>query len=43
VPPSAFYLNPDTAPLHARFCFAKRTDTLREAASRLKSSVSGAV
>jgi len=42
VPPSAFYLNPDTAALHARFCFAKRTDTLLEAASRLKSSMSAA-
>ena len=36
VPPSAFYLDPGRAPLLARFCFAKRDDTLAEAAFRLK-------
>ena len=36
VPPSAFYLDPSRAPLLARFCFAKRDDTLAEAATRLK-------
>jgi aspartate/methionine/tyrosine aminotransferase len=36
VPPSAFYLDPSRAPLLARFCFAKRDDTLAEAAARLK-------
>ena len=35
VPPSAFYLDPARAPLLARFCFAKREETLREAAARL--------
>ena len=35
VPPSAFYLDPSRAPLLARFCFAKREDTLRAAADRL--------
>ncbi len=35
VPPSAFYLDPARAPLLARFCFAKRDDTLEEAAKRL--------
>ena len=35
VPPSAFYLDPSRAPLLARFCFAKRDDTLNEAARRL--------
>ena len=35
VPPSAFYLEPERAPLLARFCFAKREETLREAATRL--------
>ena len=32
VPPSAFYLDPARAPLLARFCFAKRDETLAEAA-----------
>jgi aspartate/methionine/tyrosine aminotransferase len=36
VPPSAFYLDPTRAPLLARFCFAKREETLAEAASRLE-------
>ena len=35
VPPSAFYAEPSRAPLLARFCFAKRDDTLRAAAERL--------
>jgi aspartate/methionine/tyrosine aminotransferase len=35
VPPSAFYLDPARAPLLARFCFAKRDETLRAAAERL--------
>lgn len=35
VPPSAFYLDPSRAPLLARFCFAKRDETLAAAASRL--------
>ena len=35
VPPSAFYLDPARAPLLARFCFAKRAETLRLAAERL--------
>ncbi|MBA2521139.1 MAG: aminotransferase class I/II-fold pyridoxal phosphate-dependent enzyme [Chloroflexia bacterium] len=36
VPPSAFYLDPARAPLLARFCFAKRDETLRAAADRLR-------
>ena len=36
VPPSAFYLDPATATMLARFCFAKRDGTLREAADRLQ-------
>jgi len=35
VPPSAFYLDPARAPLLARFCFAKRDETIDEAARRL--------
>ncbi|HEU5434319.1 MAG TPA: methionine aminotransferase [Thermomicrobiales bacterium] len=35
VPPSAFYLDPARAPQLARFCFAKRADTLARAAERL--------
>ena len=35
VPPSAFYLDPGRAPLLARFCFAKRDETLAAAAERL--------
>jgi aspartate/methionine/tyrosine aminotransferase len=35
VPPSAFYLDRSRAPLLARFCFAKRPETLRTAAERL--------
>lgn len=36
VPPSAFYLDPARAPLLARFCFAKRPETLRLAAERMR-------
>jgi aspartate/methionine/tyrosine aminotransferase len=36
VPPSAFYLDPSRAPLLARFCFAKREETIRLAADRLR-------
>jgi aspartate/methionine/tyrosine aminotransferase len=36
VPPSAFYADPATAPVLARFCFAKREETLRAAAERLR-------
>jgi aspartate/methionine/tyrosine aminotransferase len=35
VPPSAFYLDPGRAPLLARFCFAKRAETIQLAAERL--------
>ncbi len=36
VPPSAFYLDPADAPLLARFCFAKRPETIEQAAQRLR-------
>jgi aspartate/methionine/tyrosine aminotransferase len=36
VPPSAFYLDPARAPLLARFCFAKRDETIQLAAERLQ-------
>jgi aspartate/methionine/tyrosine aminotransferase len=36
IPPSAFYADPARAPLLARFCFAKREETLRAAADRLR-------
>jgi aspartate/methionine/tyrosine aminotransferase len=36
VPPSAFYLEPSTAPLLARFCFAKSDATIAAAAERLR-------
>jgi aspartate/methionine/tyrosine aminotransferase len=36
VPPSAFYVDPKSAPLLARFCFAKQDETLQEAGKRLK-------
>jgi len=36
IPPSAFYADPTRAPLLARFCFAKREETLRAAAERLQ-------
>lgn len=35
IPPSVFYAQPETAPLMARFCFAKRLETLHAAAERL--------
>jgi aspartate/methionine/tyrosine aminotransferase len=35
IPPSAFYLMPETAPPLARFCFAKRLETIDAAAERL--------
>ena len=35
VPPSAFYLDPVRAPLLARFCFAKKMETIALAADRL--------
>jgi aspartate/methionine/tyrosine aminotransferase len=35
VPPSAFYVDGATAPLLARFCFAKKLETLAEARTRL--------
>ena len=36
VPPSAFYADPARAPLLARFCFAKRLETIAEAGQRLQ-------
>jgi aspartate/methionine/tyrosine aminotransferase len=36
VPPSAFFLDPSQAPLLARFCFAKRDETIQLAAERLR-------
>jgi aspartate/methionine/tyrosine aminotransferase len=36
VPPSAFYADPTRAPLLARFCFAKRPETIQLAAERLQ-------
>jgi aspartate/methionine/tyrosine aminotransferase len=36
IPPSAFYSDPARAPLLARFCFAKKEETLRAAAERLQ-------
>ncbi|MEZ4530934.1 MAG: aminotransferase class I/II-fold pyridoxal phosphate-dependent enzyme [Thermomicrobiales bacterium] len=36
LPPSAFYLDPATAPLLARFCFAKTDATIAAAADRLR-------
>lgn len=36
VPPSAFYLDPSKAPLLARFCFAKRPETIEQAARHLR-------
>lgn len=35
IPPSAFYADPSRAPRLARFCFAKRDETIRAAAERL--------
>jgi aspartate/methionine/tyrosine aminotransferase len=36
IPPSAFYADPARAPLLARFCFAKKPETLAAAAQRLQ-------
>jgi aspartate/methionine/tyrosine aminotransferase len=36
VPPSAFYADAARAPLLARFCFAKRDETIAQAAERLQ-------
>lgn len=36
IPPSAFYADPTRAPLMARFCFAKKHETLQAAAERLQ-------
>ncbi len=36
IPPSAFYDQPETAPMMARFCFAKELATLEAAARRLE-------
>jgi aspartate/methionine/tyrosine aminotransferase len=41
IPPSAFYADPRGAPLLARFCFAKRLETLRAAAERLATAGKG--
>ncbi len=38
IPPSAFYSEPHTAPIMARFSFAKQLSTLHAAAARLKSA-----
>ena len=35
IPPSAFYADPASAPKLARFCFAKRDETMRAAAAQL--------
>ncbi len=37
IPPSAFYADPARAPQLARFCFAKRPETIAAAARRLRS------
>ncbi|NJN17260.1 MAG: aminotransferase class I/II-fold pyridoxal phosphate-dependent enzyme [Oscillochloris sp.] len=39
IPPSAFYSDPTRAPLLARFCFAKKLETLHAAAERLRGAV----
>jgi len=36
IPPSSFYADPSTAPALARFCFAKRPETIESAAERLR-------
>jgi aspartate/methionine/tyrosine aminotransferase len=36
IPPSAFYAEPASAPVMARFCFAKQLSTLQAAAERLR-------
>ena len=40
LPPSAFYQDPTTAPLLARFCFAKSDATIAAAADRLRTLTS---
>jgi aspartate/methionine/tyrosine aminotransferase len=40
IPPSAFYVDPGSAPKLVRFCFAKSLATLREAGRRLDRSAS---
>jgi aspartate/methionine/tyrosine aminotransferase len=35
IPPSAFYLDPESAPRLVRFCFAKHLATIEEAGRRL--------
>jgi aspartate/methionine/tyrosine aminotransferase len=42
IPPSAFYLDPARAPQLARFCFAKRNETIQMAAERLQQVPSAA-
>jgi aspartate/methionine/tyrosine aminotransferase len=42
IPTSVFYADPATAPRLARFCFAKRDETLRAAAARLATLRAGA-
>ena len=39
IPPSAFYVEPATAPPMARFCFAKELPTLQAAADRIQAFV----
>jgi aspartate/methionine/tyrosine aminotransferase len=43
IPPSAFYADPASAPLLARFCFAKRLETLHAAGERLERLGKGGV
>ena len=40
IPPSVFYAEPTSAPVMARFCFAKQLETLHSAAERLRCRVS---
>lgn len=42
IPPSSFYGDPTTGPALARFCFAKRDETMRAAADRLRGFVTTA-
>jgi aspartate/methionine/tyrosine aminotransferase len=39
IPPSAFYSDPASAPLMARFCFAKELETLHAAGERLRARI----
>ncbi len=43
IPPSAFYIDPATAPKMVRFCFAKEAATLEEAGKRLSRVPLGAL